>query len=50
MLRAKNLGLSLEELCYLTIGEIVDMCIEQGNDNEEWAYKPTQGDIDKLMR
>jgi len=50
MLRAKNLGLSLEELCYLTIGEIVDMCIEQGNDHEEWEYKPTQEDIDKLMR
>ena len=50
MLRAKTLGLSIEELCYLTIGEVVDMCIEQNNDNEEWAYESTMDDIDKLTR
>lgn len=49
MLRAKQIGLSLMEMEYLTIGEVYDMVIEQGNDYEEWDAKATQEDIDKFM-
>lgn len=50
MLRAKELNLSLDELDILTIGDILDMAIEKGNDSEEWDYIATQADIDRLMR
>ena len=50
MLRAKQIGLSLMEMEYLTIGEVYDMVIEQGNDYEEWDAKATQDDIDKFMK
>ena len=49
MLRAKQIGLSLMEMEYLTIGEVSDMVIEQGNDYEEWDVKATQDDIDKFL-
>lgn len=50
MLRAKQIGLTLSEMEYLTTGEVYDMLIEQGNDNEEWDLKPTQEDIDRFLR
>ena len=50
MLRAKQIGLSLMEMEYLTIGEVYDMVIEQGNDYEEWDAKATQDDIDKFVK
>ncbi len=49
MLRAKQIGLSLMEMEYLTIGEVYDMVIEQGNDYEEWDAIATQDDIDKFL-
>lgn len=33
-----------------SIGEIVDLCIEESNDYEEWDYKPTQKDFDIFAR
>lgn len=50
MLRIKELGLSFTELEYITVGDVLDMLIERGNDNEEWDYKATQKDIDMMMR
>lgn len=50
MLRIKELGLSFDEIDMLTMGDVLDMMIEQGNDYEEWDYLPTQEDIDRLMR
>ena len=50
MLRIKELGLTIQELEYITVGDVLDMLIERGNDNEEWEYKATQEDIDRLMR
>lgn len=37
------------EMEYLTIGEVYDMVIEQGNDYEEWDAIATQDDIDKFL-
>lgn len=50
MLRAKELGVSLSELDILTVGEVLDMLIERGNDGYEWEYQATQADIDRMMR
>ncbi len=50
MLRIKELGLTIPELEYITVGDVLDMLIERGNDNEEWEYKATKEDIDRLMR
>lgn len=46
MLRVKQLGLSFAELDEITCGDVYDMIIEQGNDNEKYPYKATQRDFD----
>lgn len=46
----KQIGIHVDEMDAFSIGDILDMYIEQGNDNEEWEYLPTQEDIDRLMR
>lgn len=48
MLRAFQLGLSLEDLEHLEMGDIFDMMTEEANDHEEYNYKATQADINKL--
>ena len=50
MLRCKQLGLSFDELDHITAGDVFDMIIEQGNDNEEYPYKATQKDFDAFGR
>ena len=50
LLRMKELGISADEMELFTIGEVVDMYIEKGNDTQEWEYAPTQADFDKFMR
>ena len=50
MLRAKELNITIPELEYLSFGDIVDMLVERGNDNEEWELKPTQADFDSFAR
>ena len=39
MLRCKQLGLTMEELDYFTVGRIFDLLIEQHNDRENWPIK-----------
>ena len=48
MLRCTQLGLSMNDLEYLTVGMIYDMFIERGNDDceDEYARKATQADFD----
>lgn len=50
LLRARKFGISVDELGSFTIGEIVDLLIEEGNDYEEWDYLPTQKDFDMFAR
>ena len=48
MLRCKELGLTLPELCFLDYGTVTDMLIEKGNDHEKWRQLATQEDMDKI--
>ena len=45
MLRAVQLGLRLCDLEELTVGDLVDMLIENENDNYEYPIKATQDDF-----
>lgn len=45
MLRCAHFGLSDEALTNMTMGMVYDMCIEEGNDREEYAFEATQEDI-----
>lgn len=45
MLRCVQLGLSLEMLEVITMGDVYDMLTEQANDQEEYPIKATQEDI-----
>ncbi len=47
VLRAKQLGLSLEELDELDEGFVIDMIIEAANDNETYQSIATQEDFDR---
>lgn len=46
MLRAYQLGLTLEEMEQMDMGDVIDMLTESGNDKEEYDYKATQEDYD----
>lgn len=48
LLRAKEIGLSLDELDELEIGEVFDMYAEKSNDAEEYPELATQEDFDKF--
>lgn len=48
LLRACQLGLSMQDLDLVTVGMIYDMYIELSNDNEEYEVEATQEDIDNL--
>lgn len=48
LLRALQIGLSIEALEHLSVGMVVDMIIEHSNDSYEYPYKATQADIDRL--
>ena len=50
LLRVKELNIHLDELDYLTFGDVMDMLIERGNDSEEWELKPLQSDFDRFAR
>ena len=47
VLRAKQLGLSLDELDELEEGFVLDMMIESANDNETYDHVATQADFDR---
>lgn len=48
LLRCVQVGISIHDLEYLTIGLVEDMFTEQGNDKCSYAYKATQDDFDKF--
>ena len=48
MLRAYQMGLDLEEMENLSVGDVFDMMTEMANDQEEYDYKATQEDIDRF--
>lgn len=39
LLRAKDVGLSIDEMDQLTTGMVMDVVIERGNDNEKYPKK-----------
>ena len=49
MLRCAELGLSRADLDDMTVGMVYDMLIERENDAENYPYKATQADIDRLF-
>lgn len=46
MLRALQLGLTMRDLDYITIGDINDMYTEMANDQEKYDQEATQNDFD----
>jgi hypothetical protein len=48
LLRCVQLGISIRDLEYLTIGLVLDMFIEKGNDDHEYAIVATQDDMDRF--
>lgn len=48
MLRCFEMGLSINDLHYLDEGQVIDMIIERGNDNCEYADIATQKDFDRF--
>jgi len=49
MLRCAELGLSDEALKGMTMGMVYDLLAEQANDQEEYPYKATQEDIQRIF-
>lgn len=47
-LRAKQLGLTLEEMDEMDIGFLIDLFIESINDEYKYPQMATQADIDRL--
>ena len=48
LLRCVQLGLSIGELEYLTIGMVDDLYAEESNDAVAWPKAATQDDFDKF--
>ena len=48
LLRCMEVGISLHDLDLLTIGLVMDIWTEKGNDSTEYAYSATQDDFDKF--
>ena len=46
LLRAIQVGLSLEDLDNLEFGQVIDLIVESGNDHENYAEVATQEDFD----
>lgn len=49
MLRAVQLGISLQDLELLTVGMLNDMYAERKNDDLDWPVMATQEDMDKYL-
>lgn len=47
LLRAKQLGLTLDEMEKLEEGMVIDMIIESSNDTAEYAARASQQDMDR---
>ena len=48
LLRCVQVGISINDLQYLTIGLVEDMFTEQGNDDFKYQYTATQEDFDQF--
>ena len=48
MLRAVQLGLTMEDLDHVTVGMVQDMFYEMSNDKEEYDQLATQEDMDNF--
>ena len=48
LLRAMEIGISITDLDYLTIGLVLDIWTEKMNDGVEYARVATQDDFDKF--
>lgn len=48
VLRCLQAGLSLSDLELLTIGQVLDIITEAGNDTEKYDQLATQADFDKF--
>lgn len=48
ILRALQIGLSIDDLDALSYGQVVDILVESANDYEEYDYLPTQEDYDSF--
>lgn len=49
-LRAAELGLSAQDLSEISMGMLVDMYIERGNDGCDYDVIATQDDFDRFRR
>ena len=48
LLRAVQLGLSVADLDYISVGMVFDMLVEKQNDSYDYPVLATQADIDRL--
>lgn len=48
LLRVAQLGIPLRDLELLSVGMVSDIFTEAANDTVEYAYLPTQEDIDRI--
>ena len=48
LLRCMEVGISIPDLDLLTIGLIMDVWTEKGNDSTDYAYKVQQSDFDRF--
>ena len=48
LLRALEVGLKLSDLDEISVGMVVDMATEKGNDHEKYDYVASQEDFDRF--
>lgn len=48
LLRCVEIGISIADLDLLTIGLVLDMWTEKGNDSEKYDYVADQDDFDRF--
>ena len=48
LLRCMEVGISIPDLDLLTIGLVMDIWTEKGNDGTEYAVKASQSDMDRF--
>lgn len=47
LLRCVEMGVSLGDLDLITVGTVLDMVMEKGNDSLNYPLLPTQADFDR---
>ena len=48
LLRCVELGISIQDLDYMTLGMVLDMFTEKGNDDYDYPIVATQDDMDNF--